>query len=208
MEQFCGRKRVASDEVRALRPSPTSEAEPARHGRGGFVCGVAVALEAARAPSARGAQRGGGQGGAGAAAPERSAPRLRSPLAPGPAAYLERHPLCVACRAEGRLEPATVVDHVVPHRGDLVLFWDERNWAALARLATIARRRARAAGAEAPTASARGVGGPNLCHATGQGPAPGALCVAAKFGRGVSGRYAAESPGFLPTAAPRFLTHL
>lgn len=23
---------------------------------------------------------------------------------------------------------ATVVDHIVPHRGDPVLFWDERNW--------------------------------------------------------------------------------
>jgi 5-methylcytosine-specific restriction protein A len=26
---------------------------------------------------------------------------------------------------------ATVVDHVVPHRGDAALFWDEVNWAAL-----------------------------------------------------------------------------
>jgi 5-methylcytosine-specific restriction protein A len=24
-----------------------------------------------------------------------------------------------------------VVDHVVPHRGDAVLFWNKRNWAAL-----------------------------------------------------------------------------
>jgi 5-methylcytosine-specific restriction protein A len=35
------------------------------------------------------------------------------------------------CAAAGRLEPATVVDHVVPHRGDQELFWDEANWAAL-----------------------------------------------------------------------------
>jgi 5-methylcytosine-specific restriction protein A len=47
------------------------------------------------------------------------------------AAYLARHPLCVPCEAAGRLEPATVVDHVVPHRGDEILFWDERNWQAL-----------------------------------------------------------------------------
>jgi 5-methylcytosine-specific restriction protein A len=47
------------------------------------------------------------------------------------AAYLARHPLCVRCREVGRLEPATVVDHVVPHRGDPVLFWGETNWAAL-----------------------------------------------------------------------------
>jgi 5-methylcytosine-specific restriction protein A len=28
----------------------------------------------------------------------------------------------------GFIEPATVVDHQVPHRGDERLFWDERNW--------------------------------------------------------------------------------
>ena len=44
------------------------------------------------------------------------------------AAYLARHPLCVSCGAAGRLEPATVVDHIVPHKGDSVLFWDRANW--------------------------------------------------------------------------------
>ena len=34
------------------------------------------------------------------------------------AAFLAQHPLCAACRAQGRVVPATVVDHVVPHRGD------------------------------------------------------------------------------------------
>ena len=58
--------------------------QPARHCRGGFcLCGVAVALEAARAPSGRGAQRGGGEARAGPAAAERGTPGLRSPLAPG-----------------------------------------------------------------------------------------------------------------------------
>jgi 5-methylcytosine-specific restriction protein A len=47
------------------------------------------------------------------------------------AAYLARHPWCVPCQAAGRLKPATIVDHVVPHRGDPVLFWDEGNWAAM-----------------------------------------------------------------------------
>ena len=47
------------------------------------------------------------------------------------AAYLARHPLCVWCLAEGRVEPATTVDHIVPHRGDQKLFWDEANWAAM-----------------------------------------------------------------------------
>lgn len=43
-------------------------------------------------------------------------------------AFLSEHPLCVMCQREGRVEPATVVDHIVPHRGDPRLFWDEANW--------------------------------------------------------------------------------
>lgn len=46
-------------------------------------------------------------------------------------AYLHAHPLCVMCLAEGRYTPATVVDHIKPHRGDRQLFWDERNWQGL-----------------------------------------------------------------------------
>ena len=46
-------------------------------------------------------------------------------------AYLRKHPLCVKCLAAGRFVTATVVDHVVPHRGDPVLMWDEGNWQAL-----------------------------------------------------------------------------
>jgi 5-methylcytosine-specific restriction protein A len=45
-------------------------------------------------------------------------------------AFLAQHPLCLTCQARGRVVPATVVDHVVPHRGDQRLFWDEANWAA------------------------------------------------------------------------------
>ena len=47
------------------------------------------------------------------------------------AAYLACHPLCVPCKVAGRLEPATVVDHVAAHRGDPVRFWDESNWQSL-----------------------------------------------------------------------------
>jgi len=42
--------------------------------------------------------------------------------------YLARHPLCVRCRDAGRVTAATVVDHVVPHRGDRGLFWNRNNW--------------------------------------------------------------------------------
>ena len=45
--------------------------------------------------------------------------------------YLRQHPLCVKCLAEKKLTPATVVDHIVPHRGDKSLFWDQSNWQAL-----------------------------------------------------------------------------
>ena len=43
-------------------------------------------------------------------------------------AYKRQHPLCLGCEARGRTEPTTVVDHIVPHRGDQALFWDTGNW--------------------------------------------------------------------------------
>ena len=42
--------------------------------------------------------------------------------------FLRSHPLCANCLSQGVLTPATVVDHIVPHRGDRALFWDENNW--------------------------------------------------------------------------------
>jgi 5-methylcytosine-specific restriction protein A len=45
--------------------------------------------------------------------------------------YLKAHALCVACLAAGRVAGASVVDHVIPHRGDKRLFWDAGNWQAL-----------------------------------------------------------------------------
>jgi len=45
--------------------------------------------------------------------------------------YLAEHPLCVECEKEGKVVPATNVDHIVPHRGDPVLFWAEGNWQGL-----------------------------------------------------------------------------
>lgn len=66
------------------------------------------------------------------------------------AGYLAKHPLCVFClRNAGivatdltsilsecdarhvRLPYASVVDHSVPHRGDMVLFWKSELWQAL-----------------------------------------------------------------------------
>ena len=46
-------------------------------------------------------------------------------------AYLTEHPLCVECERTGRLVTATVVDHVIPHRGNKDLFYDVSNWQSL-----------------------------------------------------------------------------
>ncbi len=66
------------------------------------------------------------------------------------AGYLERHPFCVYCLrdagisadtiegvihactdADPPLPYAQVVDHRIPHRGDMALFWDRNNWQSL-----------------------------------------------------------------------------
>ena len=40
---------------------------------------------------------------------------------------LQTEPLCRLCSEKGILESATVVDHIVPHRNDPILFWDADN---------------------------------------------------------------------------------
>jgi 5-methylcytosine-specific restriction protein A len=45
--------------------------------------------------------------------------------------YLMRNPLCVMCKREGKVVPATVVDHIVRHQGDQGLFWNTDNWQSL-----------------------------------------------------------------------------
>ncbi len=47
--------------------------------------------------------------------------------------YLARNPLCAECqrRKKKRIEAATEVDHIIPHKGNMVLFWDENNWQGL-----------------------------------------------------------------------------
>ncbi|WP_041527164.1 HNH endonuclease [Paracoccus aminophilus] len=62
-------------------------------------------------------------------------------------AHLRQEPLCRMCQLRGILNDGSrsasgepqgnpkrrflVVDHVIPHRGDLVLFWDQSNWQTL-----------------------------------------------------------------------------
>lgn len=45
--------------------------------------------------------------------------------------FLARHPFCADCEERGEMTEATVVDHVIPHRGDRKLFWDKTNHRAL-----------------------------------------------------------------------------
>ena len=48
------------------------------------------------------------------------------------ATYLATHPLCVMRLSNATCgKPATIVDHVVPHRGDQKKFWDSSNWQSL-----------------------------------------------------------------------------
>jgi 5-methylcytosine-specific restriction enzyme A len=46
-------------------------------------------------------------------------------------AFLSHDPLCRDCAKRGRDVPATIVDHIIPHHGDYVLFWDQGNWQGL-----------------------------------------------------------------------------
>ena len=45
--------------------------------------------------------------------------------------FLDENPLCAECSTEERPVAAEVVDHVIPHKGDMALFWDPDNWRGL-----------------------------------------------------------------------------
>jgi len=42
------------------------------------------------------------------------------------ARQLAQEPLCRLCARNGRITPATVADHIEPHKGDETLFWKGR----------------------------------------------------------------------------------
>ncbi|WP_305826896.1 HNH endonuclease [Pseudomonas aeruginosa] len=50
------------------------------------------------------------------------------------ARFLAKHPLCRLCSDAGKVVEATEVDHIIPHRGDMELFWQESNWMALCKV--------------------------------------------------------------------------
>lgn len=45
--------------------------------------------------------------------------------------HLRANPLCVCCQANGYIRAASLVDHIVPHRGDAALFRNSANWQSL-----------------------------------------------------------------------------
>ena len=46
--------------------------------------------------------------------------------------YRRKHTLCVCCLARfSRTTTAELVDHIVPHKGDMKIFWDRSNWQSL-----------------------------------------------------------------------------
>lgn len=45
--------------------------------------------------------------------------------------WLAKHPLCKLHHDKGEIVAATVVDHIIPHKGDKSLFWDRKNWQSL-----------------------------------------------------------------------------
>ncbi len=46
---------------------------------------------------------------------------------------LQDHPWCAACLSRNIYEPAEEVDHIRPHRGDPILFFDDQNLQSLSK---------------------------------------------------------------------------
>jgi 5-methylcytosine-specific restriction endonuclease McrA len=45
--------------------------------------------------------------------------------------FLKSHPLCAMHLDLGQYVPATLVDHIDPHKGDQTKFWNRANWQSL-----------------------------------------------------------------------------
>ena len=67
---------------------------------------------------------------------ERRRRKIKNPLygsrwADASRVYRINNPWCAVCASKGIYELATLVDHIVPHRGKRALFWDVDNWQGL-----------------------------------------------------------------------------
>jgi 5-methylcytosine-specific restriction protein A len=45
--------------------------------------------------------------------------------------FRQLHPLCAMCSTVPHPVASKEVDHIIPHKGDMELFWDQDNWQAL-----------------------------------------------------------------------------
>lgn len=45
--------------------------------------------------------------------------------------FLAENPYCFYCMQKGLTVLASIVDHIIPHRGDMELFWNKANWQSL-----------------------------------------------------------------------------
>jgi 5-methylcytosine-specific restriction protein A len=46
-------------------------------------------------------------------------------------AFLRNNPLCVKCKEHGQTQIATEVDNIIPHGGNMEIFWNQDNWQSL-----------------------------------------------------------------------------
>ncbi len=49
------------------------------------------------------------------------------------AVFISYQPLCAECKRNGLVVAGYAVDHIIPHRGDMEIFWDQDNWQTLCR---------------------------------------------------------------------------
>lgn len=49
------------------------------------------------------------------------------------AEHLKNEPLCRPCAETWRVTAAQEVDHIIPHKGSMALFWDRENWQSICR---------------------------------------------------------------------------
>ena len=154
-EQYCPNIKLRTNPILDMLPAslgcrdPLAHLEPLTWSRRALFCGVAVALEAARAPSAGGDERGGGEAGVGPATSERGAPRLWRPLASGPG-RVSRPPSPVRAHARRRVGCEWRQWWITSCRTVVIrsCFGTRRTGLRSASAAMMPRPRARAAGAD------------------------------------------------------------
>lgn len=48
--------------------------------------------------------------------------------------FLTLNPLCLHCERQKKITPSSETDHIIPHKGNLSLFWDHSNWQPLCKV--------------------------------------------------------------------------